>query len=71
MALSEQKLISLFLDEILLRAEADQEIYTRICPVCRSHSISSDEGIYTCDACKSKYVFVDNKYIWFLRTRGK
>ena len=71
MALSEQRLISLFLDNALLKAEADPEIYTKICPVCKNHSLSVENDIYECDHCGTKYVFVDDKHIWFLRTRGK
>ena len=71
MALSEQKLLAALIDEMLLTAEADMEIYSRICPVCRNHSLNFDEGTYSCESCKSRYVFIDHHHIWFLRTRGK
>ena len=71
----EDELIEEYLNSRLLVMEGSSDIYTSYCPACRSSQVeSNNDGIYTCEACKSKYAFYRNKEnindsIWFIKLR--
>ena len=70
-ALSEAELIKEWLEQVLFSVSADVDIYSKYCPVCKAKSISLENDIYECDNCHSRYSFVNDSRIWFLRVRGK
>ena len=75
MASKEKELINLWLDSKFIQSNIDMDIYSKYCPVCKSHSINIDEvnnvQVCTCTTCESKYVFTKPNVAWFMRVRGK
>lgn len=51
---------------------ADKNIYQKYCPVCRSRGIDHTDGVYTCPACDSRYMFDErggDAVVWFKKIR--
>ena len=50
----------------------DKAIYKKYCPVCRSRGIDHTDGVYTCPACDSRYMFSESgadNTVWFKKIR--
>lgn len=72
--LSEEKIISNYLDTKLNYMVLPTDIYGKYCPCCHAKSPLEQEGVYTCTSCSSRYLYqsaTDGYSLWFLRQRRK
>ena len=70
-ALTESLLIGEVIEQATKVITVDPDIYSKRCPVCKTHGLNIENNIYSCDECGTKYVFLSDDKIWILRTRGK
>ncbi len=69
---TEKELIRAWLQSKINLVSADKNIYKKYCPVCRSRGIDHTDGVYTCPACDSRYMFDDSgagDTVWFKKIR--
>lgn len=69
---TEAELIRAWLASKINVVPADKNIYKKYCPVCRSRGIDNTDGVYTCPACDSRYMFSESKNgatVWFKKIR--
>ena len=69
---TEVELIREWLLSKINTVSADKNIYKKYCPVCRSRGIDHTDGVYTCPACGSSYMFDESgadALIWFKKIR--
>ena len=69
---TEEELIRLWLASKISKTPTDRSIYKKYCPICKSRGIDEADGIYTCPACSSRYVFDesgDEATVWFRKIR--
>lgn len=71
--MTENELISNWLDSKLHKAYGSKDIYSLYCASCRNQYIDENEGIIKCEKCKSEYTFFTSneskETIWFLKLR--
>ena len=68
--MSEQELMTHWVESKFLEASVNKHLYSKFCPVCKSKNIDVKSGTYTCGECHSIYSFksgLDRNKIWFLR----
>ena len=70
-ALIEDELIKMWLDSTMNEIVLDRSIYIKYCPVCKSHSITESDKVYTCLSCNSQYTFTSDNKAWIMRIRSK
>ncbi len=71
---TEEELIHNWLATKINKVAADKNIYKKYCPVCRSRGIDATDGIYTCPACGSRYMFDETcgeDMVWFRKIRRR
>ena len=71
---TEEALIRSWLSDKLSLVATDRYIYQKYCPVCRSRGVDSTEGVYSCPACDSRYMFDhsnEDTVAWFRKIRKK
>lgn len=71
---SEEKLVRDWLNTKISRTTADRFIYKKYCPVCRTRGIDYSDGVYTCTACGSEYMFSESGEdvtVWFRKIRKR
>ena len=69
---TETELVRTWLQSKINMVSADKNIYKKYCPVCRSRGIDHTDGVYTCPACDSRYMFEDSgagNMVWFKKIR--
>lgn len=69
---TELEIVKYWLDNLFYQATAKKEVYTKYCPICKSHSTEEENGIYNCTNCKTVYTFKSSKgkdVIWFINLR--
>jgi hypothetical protein len=69
---TEAELIRAWLLSKINMVAADKNIYERYCPVCRSRGIDRTDGVYTCPACDTRYMFGElgtDAVVWFKKIR--
>ena len=69
---TESELIREWLLSKINMVSADKNIYKKYCPVCRSRGVDHADGVYTCPACDSRYIFDESgadTTVWFKKIR--
>jgi len=67
----EKELVNAWLDSKIIVSNIDKEVYSRYCPICKSHSISIENDVCTCSTCNSIYTFTKPGKAWFIKVKEK
>lgn len=71
---TEENLIRAWLSQKISHLQTDPYIYKKYCPICRSRGIDNTNEIFTCPACRSSYMFLEDgedTTVWFRKIRKK
>ena len=69
---TEEELIRRWLASKISKTPTERSIYKKYCPICKSRGIDETDGIYSCPACSSRYVFDERgeeATVWFRKIR--
>ena len=64
------EMVGKWLNSKMSKTLASTRIYSFYCPICKNRDVASNEGVYTCNDCKSVYTFYeadDLTKLWFMK----
>lgn len=74
-SMNESELISAFIDSKTAIVTLNHDVYSKVCPVCKSKVGENDDGEIACPHCHTKYRYLSNSNdtyrIWFTNLRRK